>query len=455
MSRGRRLWENDVLWNAMGSLFYALASMLLAFAVLRLAGPRDGGIFGFGFSTLGQQLFIVSYFGIRPFHITDMRGEYSFGEYLRLRCWTCGGAVLLTLLYLWAMTESGGYSLRRSLILLCLVLCKVADGYADVYESELQRQGRLYCAGQSLFFRTWLLLCTLLVSLALFGELLLSVALSVLMQLFGLLLFSVRPLRACPLDTRGSGEAGIQGVRDGVRRGYPVRLLRSTGLLFLSVFLDFYVFSASKYAVDQRMGAEASGIFNILFMPASLIYLLANFLIRPMLTRLAEEFREERRRAFLRTCRLLFGGVALLAVLVSLAALLLGGWGLGIFELLLGSRYRGVMRRELPSFLLLIAGGGLYALCNVQYYILVTMRRQREIFLSYLLAALAAFLTAGRMVGRGGIRAGAGSYVLLMGLLLIIFTLWVLYALYGFYHGKTESKDGRRHHSDLSPGGEI
>ena len=75
------LMKNDVLWNALGSMTYALASMVLAFFVLRILGEKEGGIFGFGYSTLGQQFFILAYFGIRPFHITDMRGEFSFRDY--------------------------------------------------------------------------------------------------------------------------------------------------------------------------------------------------------------------------------------------------------------------------------------------------------------------------------------------------------------------------------------
>lgn len=88
----------DFIWNAVGSFVYALASIVLAFSVIRLAGADEGGIFGFGFSTLGQQMFIVAYFGIRPFHITDMQGEYSFGDYLSARRLTTGLAMFLSLL---------------------------------------------------------------------------------------------------------------------------------------------------------------------------------------------------------------------------------------------------------------------------------------------------------------------------------------------------------------------
>lgn len=421
--------KHDVFWNALGSLSYALASMVLAFMVLRMAGAREGGIFGFGFSTLGQQLFIVAYFGIRPYHITDMRGEYSFGEYRRARGMTTVFALLLAAFYLCFMNLRGSYDIERCGILFLLVLYKLVDAYADVYESELQRQGRLYQTGQSLFFRTMLSAGTLLGSLWIWKNLLLSCMLAVLMQLFGTALFSVLPIRSCERDVRNLGEQGIDGVQWSVGRRQAEKLIRNTALLFLSVFLDFYVFSASKYGVDNVLGAESSGIFNILFMPTSFIYLLANFMIRPMLTRLSEEYSEGRSRDFRRSCRFMNLFVLLMGIVICLGAVLLGRWGLSIFELLLGAAYQGVMQRELKTFLLLILGGGLYALCNVQYYILVTMRRQREIFVSYLLTALAAVFTANRMVASGGMYLGAWNYVLLMGLLLVIFGGCVLRAL--------------------------
>ena len=83
--RGDHRERQNVIWNTLGSGVYALASMVLAFIVMRMAGEDEGGIFGFGFSTYGQQMFIVAYFGIRPFHITDGRQEYTFGDYRRLR----------------------------------------------------------------------------------------------------------------------------------------------------------------------------------------------------------------------------------------------------------------------------------------------------------------------------------------------------------------------------------
>ena len=59
-------------------------------------------------------------------------------------------------------------------------------------------------------------------------------------------------------------------------------------MLFVSVFFDFYVFSAEKYAIDAYLNDAASGYFNIIFMPTSMINLAAGFVIRPVLTALTD-----------------------------------------------------------------------------------------------------------------------------------------------------------------------
>ena len=68
--KGTDIDRQNVVWNIAGSFVYALASMVLSFLVIRVVGDGQGGIlFPSDFSTLGQQMFIVAYFGIRPFQI--------------------------------------------------------------------------------------------------------------------------------------------------------------------------------------------------------------------------------------------------------------------------------------------------------------------------------------------------------------------------------------------------
>ncbi len=409
--KGEHKDRQNVVWNTVGSAVYALASMVLAFVVMRMAGEDEGGIFGFGFSTYGQQMFIVAYFGIRPFHITDGRQEYTFGDYLGLRTATCGAAVLMAACHLAALTLTGAYTVHKAAVIFLLAGYKVIDGLADVYESEFQRQGSLYLTGKSNTFRTFLSVGVFLGILRLSGSLTAAAFGAVLAQAAGVLIFNVSVMKAGVLPE----------VRFDGRAAASARLLKNTALLFVSVFLDFYVFSAAKYAINRCLTDAVSGYFNILFMPTSVIYLAANFIIRPFLTKLTAYWDRRDWGAFEKVRRrisLVIGGFTLLGVL---GALILGRPVLKLMEMILGAGYEGKLTAHLIPFAVIILGGGLYALANLYYYLLVIMRRQGVIFLVYLTAAAAAWLLSPVLVTHFQIPGAAVCYGILMAVLVLGF----------------------------------
>ena len=406
--------KKDIIWNMLGSLLYALSSMVMAFLVTRAAGLGDGGIFGFGFSTFGQQMFIIAYFGIRPFHITDTAGIYSFGAYRRLRLWTSALALGFSVVYVVLFLATGAYdSIYKGLCILLLAAYKIMDGYADVYESEAQRDGGLYVGGQALFFRTLLSMTGFCIVLLMSRSLLPAALAGAMLQLLGLYVFDIRRFFR-------TFSAECFSLR--LEPGSLVRLLRDTFPLFLSVFLDFYVFSSSRYAIDWFGTDEMSGIFNILFMPTSFIYLAANFIIRPFMTELSDRLDKGDGEGFGLICRRLVLMVTGLSLLCLMGVAILGRPVLTILEMLLGSSYEGVLSGRLGVFFLIIAGGGLYALNNLFYYILIVLRRQRLVFYIYLMGALVAFPLSRGLLGTCGMQGAAISYVILMLLMLAAFS---------------------------------
>lgn len=404
--KGDHINRANVVWNIAGSFVYAFASMVLSFLVIRLAGEEQGGIFSFGFSTLGQQLFLVAYFGIRPFHITDGAGEYTFGDYREHRNITClialaAGAVFMMIRHGAYLRGVGDYNGEKCTILLLLVVYKVIDGYADVYESEFQRQGSLYLTGKSNFFRTILSVSVFTVILAAFENLLLACLAAVAAQIGGVILFNLDVIHA------------LSAVKWEAKKGQCRKLFLSTGFLFVSVFLDFYIFSSAKYAIDARMNNAASGYFNLIFMPTSVIYMVANFVIRPYLTTLTNLWTEEKIAEFKKTLVRIAAVILGLTVLAVAGTLVLGKWALSIMELLMGGE-KGTLTVYFGAFAGIVLGGGFYALANLMYYALVIMRKQRTVFFVYAAAAVAAFFLSGGLVGAFGINGAALCYLLLM-----------------------------------------
>ena len=206
-------------------------------------------------------------------------------------------------------------------------------------------------------------------------------------------------------------------------------LTYATLLLFLSVFLDFYIFSSAKYAIDAHMDDASSGYFNVIFMPTSVINLAAGFVIRPVLTYLTDDWKEGRYREFanmLKGISLLIGLLSVLAVGLSWV---LGGPVLGVMETVLGEAYKGSLTQYQGAFVLVVSGGGFYAILNLYYYVLVILRKQKIIFGIYAtLTALAAVL-APALVKRGGIVGAACAYLALMAIMAAGFGAgaWVSY----------------------------
>ena len=398
MKTGMSLEKENMIWNMTGSFFYAFASMVLSFLVLRIAGEEQGGIFSFGFSTVGQQMFLLAYFGIRPFHITDGTNQYRFGDYLHHRYVTCALALLLGAGYLVCI----GYSWQKAQIIFLLIVYKVIDGFADVYESEFQRQGCLYLTGRSNTFRTILSVGVFLATLVSGAGLFAACAAAVLGQIAGVVLFDIAVLRE--LKRVDYGWSAKQGVS----------LTASSILLFVSVFLDFYIFSAAKYAIDAHLGDAASGYFNVIFMPTSVINLAAGFVIRPFLTYLTDCWNEHRFSDFkkkLLTIMAVIGGLTVLAVG---GTVVLGRPVLVLLEWLLGKSYSGTLTALWPAFIMIVLGGGFYAVLNLYYYALVILRRQKLIFGIYAVLTVLAAILAPRLTVALGIFGAAFAYLILM-----------------------------------------
>ena len=398
MKTGMSLEKENMIWNMTGSFFYAFASMVLSFLVLRIAGEEQGGIFSFGFSTVGQQMFLLAYFGIRPFHITDGTNQYRFGDYLHHRYVTCAMALLLGAGYLACI----GCSWQKAQIIFLLIVYKVIDGFADVYESEFQRQGCLYLTGRSNTFRTILSVGIFLATLVSGAGLFAACAAAVLGQIAGVVLFDIVVLRE--LKRVDYGWSAKQGVS----------LTASSILLFVSVFLDFYIFSAAKYAIDAHLGDAASGYFNVIFMPTSVINLAAGFVIRPFLTYLTDCWNEHRFSDFkkkLLTIMAVIGGLTVLAVG---GTVVLGRPVLALLEWLLGKSYSGTLTALWPAFIMIVLGGGFYAVLNLYYYALVILRRQKLIFGIYAVLTVLAAILAPRLTVALGIFGAAFAYLILM-----------------------------------------
>lgn len=401
------LERRNMTWNMLGSFLYAFASMVLTMIVVQLVGDVQGGIFTFAFTTFGQQMFMVAYFGIRPFQITDVENKYSFGDYLHLRIITSLGAMAMGTAYILLQ----GYHPQKAWVVFLMVCYKVIDGFADTYEAEFQRSGRLYLTGKSNTFRTILSVGSFFAVLYVTRSLVSAGAAAVAAQIAGVLIFDIGVI------------GGLGNVDWKWSTGGCLDLTKSCLLLFLSVFLDFYIFSAAKYAIEGHMNDAAMAVYGAIFMPTSVINLVAGFVIRPFLTKLSFCWDRRQLKEFCGVVlRLFFIILGLTVLAVGGAALL----GIPVISFLYPNLREALSSCRL-ALVMIILGGGFNAWMNLFYYTLVIMKQQRWIFAGYVFVCGVAAVVSPLAVIRAGILGGAASYLLLMVLLVICFgglTFW-------------------------------
>ena len=395
-------------WNMLGSLVYAITSMLLGVAVTKLAGAYAGGIFFFGFSTLGQQLYIVSYFGMRPIQVTDISNEYTFGDYLRLRAITSFLAALAGFVYIFLTTKD----LYVFEVYMILSLYKILDGFCDIFESEMQRQDRLDMTGKATLFRTLLCVGVFLAALVTTKDLKLS-SLALLPSIaVSAIIFDILPLLRLKPDKT-------------IKKASYISLINKSKWLFLGAFIDLYIFAAAKYAVNYRLGEELNGYFSIIFIPTSIINLMAGFIIRPILTKLSLLYKTGNQKKFISTISKIAAFIFAATVLGMGMAYLLG---IPVLKFVLGEVATAIKPYK-TALVLVIFGGGLYALVNLGYYCLVIFEMTGIIFLIYAVGAVFAYFISDFMVRSFAMNGAALAYMITMLLLTVFFLTAVIFGL--------------------------
>ena len=384
--------RSGFIWNLIGSTVYSVVNMLLGTMVIRMLGGNLGGIFFFAFSTVGQHIYTVAYFCMRPLHVMDISHRYSFGDYRHFRFMT--GAAALAIAALFGVIYSGlSY---KTVIIIILAIYKILDAVADVYESEFQRDGRLDITGKSMTIRTLFAAACFTASIMLTEDLLISC-----LVLVGAILLSIMIYCAGILKRRFTGVVYTRKEKS------EKELFAMSWWLFAASFIDLYIFAASKYAVDAFMGSEISGYYSTIFVPTSAILLMSNFVIRPVLTKLSVYYENNDFESISGTFRKLAFMILGLTVFGMVFSWL---FGIQILTLLVGSTAGTELMNYRTALVIIIAGGGMYAMLTLIYYIVIILKKQKQLFITYVVAIIPALLVSIIFVRTWGINGGAVSY---------------------------------------------
>ena len=391
------------LWNMIGSSIYSLASLILTYLTIRIIGDTEGGVFAIAL-TLAQMFIYIAYYEMRNFQVTDNENRYVFSEYHAVKIVNCILMMVVSAGYVFIKQ----YDLYKAGIILLVCFYRMLDGYADVYEAEFHTKGRLDLAGKSMAFRTVLSVGIYFLILAVSQNLYYALIGAIISGIIGIWIFDLWIFNTV-------GEIHVLFDRNAIKG-----ILKDCFPLFLGMFLWTYLLSASRIAVDNVLPSQYQSYYQVLFLPVSVINLLAGFLIRPNLIRLTELHAANEKKIFWGIVGKMAGALIAFTVVCMVGAYFCG---IPILSLIINydlSKYRGM-------FVFLIFAGGFNALAYLLYFVLTIYRNQIQIMVGYGLAAVVALLISTAMVQIWGLWGASFSYLISIFVLIMVFVTCILY----------------------------
>lgn len=394
--------KKDFFWNMMGSGVFSLASMLLTYLTIRMIGEDGGGIFSIAI-TLSQMFAYIVYYETRNYQITDVKDEFHFSDYYMLKIVNSVLMMVVCIGYV-AIKQ---YDLSKVAVVLLVCVYRLIDGFADVFESQFQKKGRLDIAGKSLTFRTILSVLAYFIALGITKDLILSVIIAIVFAIIGMFIFDILIFK------------GFGSLKFHFQFSRLVQVWKACFPLFIGTFLWTYLLSASRIAVDDCMASKYQAYYQVLFMPVSVINLFAGFIFRPMLMELARLNDQGKGKEFWLKIGKMIGFIMIFTLACMVGAYLVGVQILGVMVNCNLDAYRGVLT-------LLIFAGGFNAVAVALYYVLTIFRGRISIIVGYVVASITAYIISPIMVRAKGLSGGAWSYFIAVLVLSIIFVICIL-----------------------------
>ena len=402
------MMKKAVIWNSASSMINAGQSALILIFISHFLGIESAGIFTIAYAVANLTYAIAKY-GVRNFQVTDISEKYAFSCYVKMRWITVSATFLGGLLYLGYQYFFNGDGISKVLVILEIIVWKMIDAIEDVYYGMYQQRGRLDIGAKYYTYRLMAstgLYCVLIVC----GFSLLKSTTIVLICSAVLAYFYVHKslpmLRVLDKPEKSNGT-----LRS---------LFWECTSLCIGTSLAIYIGNAPKYMIDSCMDEKTQGYFGILIMPAFVIMILNNFIYQPIIRNLGEMWNNKEYKAFFKRVFVQCVVVLLLTAIVIAAGAVVGlpllSWLYGV-DLM---QFRG-------SFILLLLGGGIYALVSFIMVPLTTMRYQNCISFGFLGVSIMTFLFGDYLVKGWGITGASVLYVCINLVLAVYLTICFVY----------------------------
>lgn len=401
--------RQNMLWYSAGSITYLGCQWLLSVVVARMsAGFDDAGALALAMA-IGNIFTPLAYYNTRTYQVSDLRNEYTDGQYVAFRIITTFAAFVLCVIY---AVATAGLSLAP---VVAFLVYKSVVVVVDILHGVDQRYSRLDYAGISLVSQGISSLGAFIMVFWLTQNLTLAITGMTVTALIILFFYDVR--RASRLDDI------VPRISVPVAKKLAVVCFPAV----VSGVLCSAVVTVARQFLYSMEGEAALGSYASVATLAVIVQMAASYIYNPLLGTFADLSLKNDRKGVLslvtKVCLAIMG----ITVVVSVLFLLFGEFGL---TLLFGEKIVPYVYLLQPMLLCTAATAYIWFFMDI----LIVYRRMKEVLIGNAVAFAAVFPLSYwliRCCGANGV-SFAGALATFLGCLLLVY-----YALRAIQEGRS------------------
>lgn len=295
----------NVLWNTIGSLAYQVSQWLATILVVLLSSSyENSGILAIAMAT-GNVFTALATYNMRTFQISDIRNEYSSGNYVGFRIVTTIAAFIVCALYTLAFGQ-----LEILFAVTTFLFFKADEAFATVLYGIDQKNNRVDYVGVSQVIRACATLFAFCLVLYFSGNL----SLAIIAMFFGGLTVTLF------YDLPRSKRFGV--LTPELSAKMCMHLLRTMAPVVGTAFLYAAVSTIARQSYGFLYGEEMLGIYAAIATPCVLVQAVINYVYTPLLTPLSVEIHARNRSGYKKRLLMIvscFVGISIACLVGALA----------------------------------------------------------------------------------------------------------------------------------------
>lgn len=394
--------KKDFIFNTIGTGINAFNSLFFMIIATRINGVSDAGIFTFAFSTAALFQIIGVYSG-RIYQITD-NTKATNEDYLVNKVITCVIMFVVSVLFILLR----GYTGKKMLVILILCIYRTLEAFSEVIYAYFQKNYELYKVGISLVLKNVLGLIVFLTINIFTRNLIYSTLGLVLNYILIMLSYDFKIFRNNFIKLRN---INLNNQKKIFSLGFST---------FLLSFLLMYIVNIPRYVIDFKMSDASSSIFGILIMPASVVVLIAQFILHPFLMKINDFLIHKDYKNLKKNVMNICLVTSAFGIFATFIAYLIG---IPILEFIYGIS----LKKYLMALIVVLIGATLYGVVSILSNILVAMRiASKQIIISFVVSIFSLFISI-CFINSLGVNGACYGYTITMLLDIILYI--VLFAI--------------------------